>query len=163
MKASPLTFMPVLLLRYAGIPYELPSKLLLGHPLGGCLLTARARFSVPSRVEVPLVMNRRRALLDLSKRLTKIDVMICVPTVLTFHDWFHIWRMVICPEASCWSSCAPMIGHLFWVNLATSRSIYTSIIDQHIEPSELGLYLMERFVNRAIVLNIDLDWPKLAM
>ena len=57
-----------------------------GHPAAGTLLSGESRFSVPLRVEVPLVTNKRRASLDLSRRGTKLAVMICVPTVLTFHD-----------------------------------------------------------------------------
>lgn len=154
-------FMPVLLLRYAAMLYEVPSELDLGQPLGGYLLTARARFSVPARVEVPLVMNRRRGLVEWSNRGVKTDVMTCVPTVLTFQDWFHIWRIVMRPEASCWSSCAPAVGQLLWVDVAAFSLIHTSIIDQCIEASKLGLHLIERSLDRVVVLNVDLDWPKL--
>lgn len=102
--------MPVLLLRYAAMLYEVPSELDFGHPFGGYLFTARAELSVPARVEVPLVMNKRRGLLERSSRGMKTDVITCVPTVLILQDWLHIWRIVKCPEASCWSSCAPVVG-----------------------------------------------------
>lgn len=55
-------FMPVLLLRYAGISKLFPSKLPFGQPLGEYLFTNKATFSVPARLEVPEVMKRRRGL-----------------------------------------------------------------------------------------------------
>lgn len=67
-------------------------------------------FSVPARSEVPEVMKRRRGLGAWRSNGMKVEVMICVPTVLTFQDWFHILRSVICPEASCWSNMAPVVG-----------------------------------------------------
>ena len=80
-----------------------------GQPAAGVLLIGRLEFSDPWRVEVPLVMNRRRGLLDLSRRGTKVDVMIWVPTVLTFQEAFQAWRIVSFPECSCWSNWAPKL------------------------------------------------------
>ena len=79
-------FMPVLLLRYAGISKLFPSKLPFGQPGGEYLFTNKAMFSVPARVEVPEVMKRRRGLGVEKSRGMKVEVMICVPTVLMFQD-----------------------------------------------------------------------------
>ena len=68
-------FMPHLLLRYAGMLFSRVS-VVLGQPAAGTLLIGDARFSVPVRVEVPLVMKRRRGSWDLSRRGAKVAVMI---------------------------------------------------------------------------------------
>ena len=51
-------------------------SVVLGQPAAGTLLIGNARFSVPVRVEVPLVMKRRRGSWDLSRRGAKVAVMI---------------------------------------------------------------------------------------
>ena len=68
-------FMPHLLLRYAGMLFRCVS-VVLGQPAAGTLLMGDARSSVPVRVDVPLVMNRRRGSWDLSRRGAKVAVMI---------------------------------------------------------------------------------------
>ena len=93
-------FIPHLLLRYAGMLLCAVS-VCFGQPATGTLLIGRSKFSVPVRVDVPLAINKRRGSLDLSRRGTKVAVMIWVPTVLTFHDAFHAWRIVKLPARNC--------------------------------------------------------------
>ena len=101
-------FMPHLLLRYAGIVFTAVSPSVFGQPAAGTLFMGSSEFSVLVRVEVPLVMKRRRGLLlDLSKSGTKVDVMIWVPATLTFQEAIHAWRIVRLPDWNRWSNCAP--------------------------------------------------------
>ena len=39
-----------------------------------------------------------------------------------------------------------------------SQDMHTGIVDQRIESSELGLDFVERFLDRVIVLDVDLEW-----
>ena len=39
-----------------------------------------------------------------------------------------------------------------------SETLYTSIVDQRIDSSELGLDLAERSIDRVVVLDVDLEW-----
>lgn len=93
----------------------------LGQPAAGTLFMGSSAFSVLARVEVPLVMKRRRGSWDLSSRGTKVDVMIWVPTTLTFQEALHAWRIVRSPARNRWSNCAPgaklMVLHdwCYWV------------------------------------------------
>ena len=96
-------FIPHLLLRYAGMLLG-PVSAVFGQPAAGILLMGSSKFPVPLRVEVPLVMNKRRGSLDLSRKGTKVAVMIWVPTVLTFQEAFHVWRIVILPARNCGSN-----------------------------------------------------------
>lgn len=82
-------FITHLLLRYAGVLFCAVS-VFFGQPPVGTLLIGKSEFSVPLSVEVPLVINKRRGSFDLSRRGTKVAVMIWVPTGLTFKDAFHV-------------------------------------------------------------------------
>lgn len=97
-------FIPVLLDRYAGIKELIFS---FGQPATGDLLKNMLRLSVPARVEVPEAMKRRRGEEDWMSSGANVYVMMCVPVTLTSQVLFHIVRMVIFPEASCWSSEMP--------------------------------------------------------
>lgn len=89
-------FMPYLLLRYAGMLFTAVG-VFFGQPSADALLKCKSGFSVPLREEVPLAINKRRGSLDLSRRGTKVAVMIWVPTVLTFQDAFHVWPIFKLP------------------------------------------------------------------
>ena len=64
-------------------------------------------FSVPASVEVPELMKRRRGLEDFRSSGMNVEVMMCVPVVLTFQLAFHISRWLSLPAATSRSNWAP--------------------------------------------------------
>lgn len=76
-------------------------KFSFGHPFAGGLFAAMACEEVPARVEVPLVLKRSRGLGDARSSGTKVEVMMCVPVVLTFQEAFQASRVVILPLTMC--------------------------------------------------------------
>lgn len=61
-------------------------------------MIGREGLEVPERVDVPLVMKRRRGLVEERRSGMKVEVRIWVPVTLTSHVWFQGWRIVSRPE-----------------------------------------------------------------
>lgn len=78
---------------------------------------------------MPEVMNRRRGLGERRRRGMNVEVMIWVPVVLMFQDWFHISRSVISPLESWLSNCAPtQIVNRLLDRLGQSRAIIPALL-----------------------------------
>ena len=102
-------FKPVFALRYAAALIG-PDADDLGHPFAGALLIGRSGLSAISREAVPLARKMMRGSEDFSSSGMNLCVMICVLVTLTDHDLLQASRMVILPEDSSVSNCAPKIN-----------------------------------------------------
>lgn len=107
-------------------------------------------FSVPDIVAPLLVMKTMRGSLDARRRGTKLCVMTCAPVTLTSQALFQACLMEAEPSTTLKSQSRPLHISLDDAGEIEAQSLWkdiTSIVNERIEPTVLGLDLFDSRLN----------------